>query len=248
MNWRRWIIMLLGVVWITSVHAWTWRDGWKTRDQQAQAYFKTGDYAKAADVFQRSDWRATAAYRAQNYQQAAQLFAGVQTADGHYNAGNALAKMGQYQPAIAAYDQALQRDAHHADALFNKQIVEKMLKKQEREQSKQEPKQEPKQDSSQPNQASDPSSPAESDKPAQSPPKSESEAKQPKAEPKQTKQPDSSAKKENQTQQKPKANRSEREDQQAKEQWLRLIPDDPAYLLREKFMRDHLKRQQGRSS
>ncbi len=244
MNWRRWIIMLLGVVWITSVHAWTWRDGWKTRDQRAQAYFKTGDYAKAADVFQRSDWRATAAYRAQNYQQAAQLFAGVQTADGYYNAGNALAKMGQYQPAIAAYDQALQRDAHHADALFNKQIVEKMLKKQEREQSKQEPKQ----DSSQPNQASDPSSPAESDKPSQSPPKSESEAKQPKAEPKQTKQPDSSENKESRTQQKPKANRSEREDQQAKEQWLRLIPDDPAYLLREKFMRDHLKRQQGRSS
>ena len=36
-----------------------------------------------------------------------------------------------------------------------------------------------------------------------------------------------------------------REQQQAKEQWLRLIPDDPGGLLREKFLRDHLRRQHG---
>nr|MBA3537529.1 tetratricopeptide repeat protein [Tatlockia sp.] len=33
----------------------------------------------------------------------------------------------------------------------------------------------------------------------------------------------------------------ELEKQQAKEQWLRLIPDDPAGLMREKFLRDHLR-------
>lgn len=37
-------------------------------------------------------------------------------------------------------------------------------------------------------------------------------------------------------------------DQQAKEQWLRLIPDDPGGLLREKFWRDHMKRLQQRRS
>ena len=37
----------------------------------------------------------------------------------------------------------------------------------------------------------------------------------------------------------------EREKQQAKEQWLRLIPDDPGGLMREKFLRDHLRRQRG---
>ncbi|CEG58914.1 tetratricopeptide repeat protein [Legionella fallonii] len=36
-----------------------------------------------------------------------------------------------------------------------------------------------------------------------------------------------------------------REKQQAKEQWLRLIPDDPGGLLREKFLRDHLRRERG---
>ncbi|MDF1827940.1 MAG: tetratricopeptide repeat protein [Legionellaceae bacterium] len=35
-------------------------------------------------------------------------------------------------------------------------------------------------------------------------------------------------------------------EQQAKEQWLRLIPDDPGGLLREKFWRDHMKRLQQR--
>ncbi len=36
-----------------------------------------------------------------------------------------------------------------------------------------------------------------------------------------------------------------REKQQAKQQWLRLIPDDPGGLMREKFLRDHLKRERG---
>jgi Ca-activated chloride channel homolog len=38
---------------------------------------------------------------------------------------------------------------------------------------------------------------------------------------------------------------AEQEKQQAKEQWLQLIPDDPGGLLREKFKRDHLRRQNG---
>ena len=36
---------------------------------------------------------------------------------------------------------------------------------------------------------------------------------------------------------------ADREQQQAKEQWLRLIPDDPGGLLREKFLRDYLRMQ-----
>ncbi|AOU68256.1 tetratricopeptide repeat protein [Legionella pneumophila] len=35
------------------------------------------------------------------------------------------------------------------------------------------------------------------------------------------------------------------EKQLAKEQWLRLIPDDPGGLMREKFLRDHLRRERG---
>ncbi|HBD7143472.1 TPA: tetratricopeptide repeat protein [Legionella pneumophila] len=38
---------------------------------------------------------------------------------------------------------------------------------------------------------------------------------------------------------------SNQEKQLAKEQWLRLIPDDPGGLMREKFLRDHLRRERG---
>ncbi|KTD57496.1 tetratricopeptide repeat protein [Legionella shakespearei] len=38
---------------------------------------------------------------------------------------------------------------------------------------------------------------------------------------------------------------ADQEKQQANEQWLRLIPDDPGGLMREKFLRDHLRRERG---
>ena len=38
---------------------------------------------------------------------------------------------------------------------------------------------------------------------------------------------------------------AEKEKEQAKQQWLRLIPDDPGGLIREKFLRDHIRRERG---
>ena len=35
------------------------------------------------------------------------------------------------------------------------------------------------------------------------------------------------------------------EKQQAKEQWLKLVPDDPGGLMKEKFLRDYIRRQRG---
>ena len=258
-----WLILILSATLATTGHAMTWRDWWETRDQQAQTFMHAGDYAQAEQLFQRPDWRATAAYRAEHYQQAAQTYGALQTADGYYNAGNALAKMGQYQPAIAAYNQALQRDAQHHDALFNRQIVQKLLDKQKEQQKQQsdkqksdkqesdkqesdkqesEKKQQPSSDASK---KSDPKqSKSEQDKQKKpqdatdQPSKPKPEPTQPAPEPEKADQADKAA-------QKKPGNRSEREAQQAKEQWLRLIPDDPAYLLREKFLRDHLNRQNG---
>ncbi|MCX7119189.1 MAG: tetratricopeptide repeat protein [Legionellales bacterium] len=165
----------------------------------------------------------------------------MQTTDGYYNAGNALAKSGQYQPAITAYNQALQRDPQHQDALFNRQIVQKLLDKQKQSQSdKQQPSQSQQSPSSS-SQNSKSSQQSESKKDAQPQPQKPAEPSSPPpktSEPTEPKEAKSSA-------QKHPVSRSEREEQQAKEQWLRLIPDDPAYLLREKFLRDHLRRQNG---
>lgn len=249
MNRLRWIGIVLGTLWLIPGHAMTWQDWWKTRDHQAEALWNAGQFDQAAKLFQRPDWRASAAYRAADYQRAAQNYLGLQTTDGYYNAGNALAKSGQYQPAITAYNQALQRDPQHQDALFNRQIVQKLLDKQKQSQSdKQQPSQS---DNKQPSQSqqspssssqnSKSSQQSESKKDAQPQPQKPAELSSPPpktSEPTEPKEAKSSA-------QKHPVSRSEREEQQAKEQWLRLIPDDPAYLLREKFLRDHLRRQNG---
>ncbi|MBP6918305.1 MAG: tetratricopeptide repeat protein [Legionellaceae bacterium] len=244
MNRLRSIGIVLGTLWLMTGHAMTWQDWWKTPDHQAEALWNAGQFDQAAQLFQRPDWRATAAYRAADYQRAAQSYLGLQTTDGYYNAGNALAKSGQYQPAIAAYNQALQRDPQHQDALFNRQIVQKLLDKQKQSQSdkKQQSQSQPSPSSSSQNPQS--SQQSEPKKDAQQKPRKPSEPSSP-ASPTPTPPKPTESKDAKSAAQKHPASRSEREEQQAKEQWLRLIPDDPAYLLREKFLRDHLRRQNG---
>ena len=90
---------------------------------------------QAADLWRRADQTAHArmqdgaqAYRKDDFERAAQLFDGVDSADAHYNRGNALARAGQYPQAVAAYDQALRRQRMD-DALANKRAVEAAMKR-----------------------------------------------------------------------------------------------------------------------
>jgi putative ABC transport system permease protein len=46
---------------------------------------------------------------------------------------NALAQAGQLQQALAAYDQALQREPQHADARYNRELVQKKLQEQQQQ-------------------------------------------------------------------------------------------------------------------
>lgn len=90
----------------------------------------------------------TQAYRQENFERAAQLYGRVETANGNYNLGNALAKAGQYRQAIDAYQRALELRPGMADALANKRAVEQAMKrkapsgggKQPQPQSKSDPK------------------------------------------------------------------------------------------------------------
>jgi Ca-activated chloride channel family protein len=64
------------------------------------------------------------AYRKGDFKAAQQQFDGIDTATGWYNLGNALARQGEYDAAIAAYDKALQRSPGMADAVANRAAVE----------------------------------------------------------------------------------------------------------------------------
>jgi Ca-activated chloride channel family protein len=113
-----------------SAHAGTWDDLWRRPDQQAVQALKQGQAAQASQVAQDPAWRGTAAYRAGNYDAAANAWKEGSGADAQYNLGNALARVGKYQEAIDAYDRALKLDAAHADAKANRDIVQAWLRKQ----------------------------------------------------------------------------------------------------------------------
>jgi Ca-activated chloride channel family protein len=114
-----------------------WEDLWQTSDQQGAQAFVKQDYTQAADKFSEKSWRGAAQYKAGDFAGAAQSFAALNNADGYYNQGNALAKQGELEEAIKAYNKALLLEPELSDALTNKVLVEKLLKKQ-KEQSKDE--------------------------------------------------------------------------------------------------------------
>jgi len=111
-----------------------WHDLWQTRDQQGAAALREGDAKRAAELFDSHSWKASAAYQAGDYQNAAKDFATQDTADSHYNRGNALAKAGQLKEAIAAYEQALAKAPQNEDARFNKKLVEQLMEHQQQNQ------------------------------------------------------------------------------------------------------------------
>jgi Ca-activated chloride channel family protein len=114
--------------------AFQWRDLWLRPDQQAAQLMKDGNAKAAASRFQDHRWRAAADYRAEQYDKAIQALGKADSADDHYNRGNALARLGKLKEAIAAYDQALRLKPGDKDARYNRDLLEKELRKKQKPQ------------------------------------------------------------------------------------------------------------------
>jgi Ca-activated chloride channel family protein len=108
----------------------TWSDVWQRPDQQASKALAAGDYAKAAAVAPDAARRGSAEYKRGDYTLALADFSQATGADADYNRGNALARLGRYQNAIAAYDKAIAEAPPNDDAKANKAAVEALLKQQ----------------------------------------------------------------------------------------------------------------------
>lgn len=137
---RGWLAAVLLVVALSApagAEASVWDDLWQTRDQQAAAAFESGDVSGAAELFESADWKAAADYETGDFESAGAAFAALPGPDNRYNLGNALAKNGKLEDAIAAYDEVLDVEPEHEDARFNRDLVERLLKERERQQQEQ---------------------------------------------------------------------------------------------------------------
>ena len=242
-----------------SVEALEWQDLWATGDQQGAEALELDDAERAKSLFTNSQWRGSAAYRAADYEAAAEAFFTDETANGLYNSGNALAKSGDFASAIEAYERALALEPELEDAIFNRDLLEKLKQEQEQEEQSQEQQdqesseQQQEQDSEQSDKNGDPSD--------QQPPEQESEQQDESATPEEESEEESekkeqqeSEKKQNESQQQAERQTSElemseeeKQEQREIDAMLRRIPDDPGGLLRAKFRYESQQRKQQRS-
>ncbi|MEA3641621.1 MAG: VWA domain-containing protein [Lamprobacter sp.] len=133
---RGWLMALLLVLGPGTLMlpqpAWAfgWPDLWQRQDQQAAQAFAAGELEQARALAKAPARAGSAAYRLGDYQDAAARFGAGDAAVDHYNRANALARSGELEAALAAYDEALARDPTLADAAYNREQVEAALREQ----------------------------------------------------------------------------------------------------------------------
>jgi Ca-activated chloride channel family protein len=91
---------------------------WRRADQVQQQHVETG----------------VQAYRKGDFAAAQKAFDGIDRDEAQYNLGNALARQGHYDEAIAAYDRALKLHPDMPDAVANRAAVEAARKRQQSDQ------------------------------------------------------------------------------------------------------------------
>ncbi|GJL68145.1 MAG: hypothetical protein NPIRA06_07800 [Nitrospirales bacterium] len=125
-----WLGMMLAFLLIPQIsEAFSWENLWVRPDQQGIKALEREAPEEAAALFQDPGWKGIAHYRAGKYQEAEEAFSIVDTPEGHYNRGNALARLGRYEEALASYQAALTQQPNHADAKHNLEIIKQLLDK-----------------------------------------------------------------------------------------------------------------------
>ncbi|MFO8140897.1 MAG: tetratricopeptide repeat protein, partial [Marinobacter sp.] len=223
-----------------------WAGLWQREDQRGRQLIEQ-DPARATELLQQPGWRGSALYRDGRYDEAAQTFAEQSGAPGHYNRGNALARSGQLEQALDAYQQALQQNPELDDARANHELVKQLLEQQQQEsesQSDSDSQQNPESQGDSSDQDDDPqqgegsqseqdSQGSAGDQP-QEPDQGQDETQSPT-------EPPAQAPGEAPTE--APAEVTEQPLSQGQEQWLRRVPDNPGGLLQRKFLQQHQQRQ-----
>ncbi len=247
-------LVLLGLFTLPSpARAVDWDQLWSRSDQKGARAFANNDMERAARHFADPRWKAAAHYRGGNYTEAAEELEQISSTDAHYNRGNALARQGKLQEALAAYEEALKLDSQNEDAAYNRDLIRKEMQRQQQpQQGNGQSDQNPAQDESAQSQESsagqdngsgqgqDGSNPEDTGEnrpaPSRDPRQSEtSEQNQAGQRPdKEEESAEASPASDDRAESAPENDAAD-PSLQASEQWLRRIPDDPGGLLRRKF-------------
>ena len=262
-------VLLSSILLVVSpdASAFDWNELWQNSDQRAHDQFDQGQHEKASELFDSADWKGSSFYRSGDYENALQQWQGIDSENANYNRGNALAKLGKLEEALETYDQVLQQNPQHDDAKYNRQLVEEALKQQQEEQESKKDKSdgedgeqseegeksengEQSSESDQSQKSSDESEKGEGQKESDSQNAEDTDSDEQQAEQAQS---DEEASEGTAESKEPVASQAEQASleqqlsEQAADQWLRKIPDDPGGLLRRKFLYQYKKRGQSAS-
>jgi len=121
--WRASVLILLSLFPLgVQAGSGSWFGLWLTPDQQGKRYFHRGEFAEAAQAFRDPMWQGAAWYRAGEFEKAAQAFARRDTAEAHFNQGNAWLMRGRYETAIASYDRAVEKRPDRQESADNRPL------------------------------------------------------------------------------------------------------------------------------
>ena len=255
---RRGLVMVLFVFLLPladPVYAFEWKDLWLTKDQQAQRQLDEGNALEAGELFEDPVWQAVAKYRAGEYGPSAAGFATQEDIDSLYNLGNALARLGEFETAIDAYEEVLEMDAGMEDAAYNRDLLRDLLEKNQDSQGGQQGDQQNSSEagggaqqsegqsqsdqSGQEGSSGDPGAEGESSVRDEENVNQEDlqamQAELERAAQEAQQQAGESQEQQGMSEVDAEAMRRAQEQRQAMEQWLRRIPNDPGGLLRRKF-------------
>jgi len=251
---RGWVLVAL--IFIVPLpqpaHAASWEDLWLSKDQQAVKALEAGNPGDAAALFENPDWQAVADYRAGDYAGSAKVFAENSDTRNLYNLANAMALQGELDSAIDTYEQVLEIEPGNEDASYNLELVKSIKDQQEQEQQNQGDDQqstenpggegEESDSESQPDQQGEEGESQSEGEPQEGDPSDSQEEmseEDMKALQEELQRAAEEAEPGEAPQQMSEAElaelRQQQEQEQAMEQWLRRIPDDPGGLLRRKF-------------
>lgn len=206
----------------------------KTPDQKGQQAFDQGRWDEAAKLFEQPLWKAASQYANQDYPQTVETLQNVATtASDYYNLGNALALSNDLEGAKTAYETSLSLRSDFPEAKENLDYIKQQLKKTSpQEQSDNSSQQSNNEGQTQQSEQNGASKDADS----------ETNNSQQKQDNSQQKQDNSSVTDTSNEEQNALLNERQIEQQQALDQWLRQIQDDPGDLIKRKLWYLHQER------